>query len=71
MNNKDLFALILTPEERSELSHLIAVTRGMMKKEFEENRLFLTDDDPQVKKFKKGLTILGHIQDKITDRIEI
>lgn len=71
MKTKKTFTVEFTEEERSELSHIVYVTRRTLIQNYENNILFIDQSDPEVIKFLKGLNILGQIEDKLRIPIEI
>lgn len=68
---KKTFIVEFTEEERSELSHVVYVMRRNLIQNYESNILFIDQSDPEVKRFLKGLNILGQIEDKLSIPIEI
>ena len=68
---KKTFTVEFTEEERSELSHVVYVMRRNLIQNYESNILFIDQSDPEVKRFLKGLNILGQIEDKLRIPIEI
>lgn len=71
MKTKKTFTVEFTEEERSELSHVVCVTRRTLIQNYENNILFIDQSDPEVIRFLKGLNILGQIEDKLRIPIEI
>lgn len=71
MKTKKTFTVEFTEEERSELSHVVYVMRRNLIQNYESNILFIDQSDPEVKRFLKGLNILGQIEDKLSIPIEI
>lgn len=71
MKMKKTFTVEFTEEERSELSHVVYVMRRNLIQNYESNILFIDQSDPEVKRFLKGLNILGQIEDKLRIPIEI
>lgn len=71
MKTKKTFTVEFTEEERSELSHVVYVMRRNLIQNYESNILFIDQSDPEVKRFLKGLNILGQIEDKLMIPIEI
>lgn len=71
MKMKKTFTVEFTEEERSELSHVVSVMRRNLIQNYESNILFIDQSDPEVKRFLKGLNILGQIEDKLRIPIEI
>jgi hypothetical protein len=71
MKMKKTFTVEFTEEERSELSHVVYVMRRNLIQNYESNILFIDQSDPEVKRFLKGLNILGQIEDKLRIPIKI
>lgn len=71
MKTKKTFTIEFTEEERSELSHVVYVMRRNLIQNYESNILFIDQSDPEVKRFLKGINILGQIEDKLRIPIEI
>lgn len=71
MKMKKTFTVEFTEEEISELSHVVYVMRRNLIQNYESNILFIDQSDPEVKRFLKGLNILGQIEDKLRIPIEI
>lgn len=71
MKTKKTFTVEFTEEERSELSHVVYVMRRNLIQNYESNILFIDQSDPEVKRFLKGINILGQIEDKLRIPIEI
>lgn len=71
MKTKKTFTVEFTEEERSELAHVVYVMRRNLKQQYESNLLFIDQSDPEVKRFLKGLSLLGQIEDKLRIPIEI
>lgn len=71
MKTKKTFTVEFTEEERSELSHVVYVTRRTLIQNYENNILSIDQSDPAVIRFLKGLNILGQIEDKLRIPIEI